>query len=38
MMQGLTRYSQTLSNADKRMDIDLAAAELFNRAAKIVGK
>lgn len=34
MMNGLTRLSQTFGNADRRMDLDMAAAELFNRAKK----
>ena len=34
----LTRYSQTLGNADKRYAIDDAAANLFERAAKEAAK
>lgn len=36
IMQGLTRYSQTFGNADQRLNIDMAAAQLFNTAKRVM--
>lgn len=37
-LQAMTRYSQTFPNADQRLALDMAAAELYARATKEVAK